>query len=602
LTLVGVAGSTARADAIVTRDDTQLFPTRIDISIEVRAQVEATTVVLELPPIEVAGNYTLTMPMPDGASPIGVDIDRGAGFVPLPTVLGEPPSASGSGTTDPLYEAWLGTAPLGVALQQLEPGPLTARVRFVRILRRVGSLVAFQVGSRRCPLRAAWDLGAPTTVRFGLGTARDLATFLAISSTVDTSSVALDVAARGARFDAPAAVGDAVVDVSYAEVSSGIDVQLVTHRTPTSDPMGGDAGYFLLLVDADDLPSNTPRAISMVIDHSGSMGGDKIVQARDAARAMLDYLRPTDSFTIHIFDDVIDSFREAPVPATAENIAAARTFIKAIEASGATNLDGGLQASLAAPTDSARFDATVMLSDGLATAGETDDRTILARAWSAAGDTRIFTFSVGGDADFPLMQALAQGSRGRHVDLNHAQAARDLVLHARQLFQDIRDVRLTDLALEVSNLGIADALPEKMPDLFSGGQVIVVGRYTTPGTGELRITGLEGPVPFSETYLFEAPALTEGNEIIKYVWASEKVRTLMATLADGADRTTVRADIEALGLAYRIQTPYTHYSYEPGIAGTESAGCSVSGATGGMWIVAAALLLRRRRRTIICPT
>src|SRR5438477_12027468 len=105
-TVMLLAASPALADAVLTRDTTQLFPTHIDISVEVRAQIEATTVVFEMPPIESAGDYTLTMPTPDGASPIGVDIDRGQGYVALPVIEGRPPSASGSGTTSAEYDAW----------------------------------------------------------------------------------------------------------------------------------------------------------------------------------------------------------------------------------------------------------------------------------------------------------------------------------------------------------------------------------------------------------------------------------------------------------------------------------------------------------------
>jgi Ca-activated chloride channel family protein len=335
----------------------------------------------------------------------------------------------------------------------------------------------------------------------------------------------------------------------------------------------------------------------MVIDHSGSMAGDKIAQARDAARAMLDYLRPIDFFTIHIFDDEIDSFRSAPVPATEENIQAARTFIKDIEDSGSTNLNAGLQAALKAPTSADKFDAVVMLSDGLATAGETDDRLILSNAWQHAGDTRIFTFSVGSDADFPLMQALAQGSRGKHVDLNNVQATVDLVHRARELFEDIRDVRLTDLSMQVTNVTLTDTLPEKMPDLFTGGQVVVVGRYSSPGAAELTITGMEGAVPFTKTFVVDAPDLAEGSDIIKYVWATEKVRSLMGSIANGANESDVRDQVVAIGLAYRIQTPYTHYAGGDYYAtGSDATGCSVAGPAASLWLgIALGFVLRRRR-------
>src|SRR5687767_7844731 len=88
LAMGAIDGRAARADAVLSRGDTQLFPTRIDVSVEVRAQVEATTILIELPPIETAGDYTLTMPTPEGAGPVGVDIDRGNGFVPLPVIAG----------------------------------------------------------------------------------------------------------------------------------------------------------------------------------------------------------------------------------------------------------------------------------------------------------------------------------------------------------------------------------------------------------------------------------------------------------------------------------------------------------------------------------
>lgn len=568
--LVAMLWSTrAGADAMLTGSGPPQFPSRVDIAVDVRAQIESTTIVLALAPIETAGNYTLTVPSPAGAAPIGVDIDRGAGFVEVPVVVGAPPAGSG-GSSDAAVQAWQGTTPLVAVLRDLEPGPLTARVRFVRVLRRVGGEVAFVVDASRCPARAASDPGAVVSIELALQTARDLTKLEASAGTIEPS-------VRGGRVHTGDVIGGAQVAFHYAEASSGIDVQLLTHRTPTADPLGGDAGYFMLLVDADQAPPTMPRALSLVIDHSGSMDGDKIAQARDAARAMLDYLHPADSFTIHMFDDDIASFSSLPVPATPGNIDAAREWIKKIQSAGGTDLNAGLQAALRAPPRSDRFDAVIMLSDGLATSGETDDREILANAWRTAGDdTRIFTFSVGDDADFSLMEALARGSRGKHVDLNNAQATRDLVLRARELFEDIRDVRLTDLDLAIEDIGVADTLPETPQDLFSGGQLLIVGRYATPGTASIDITGREGQLPFAKSFVIDAPELAESNDIIKYVWAAEKVNSLVAQIAEGGDANALRNEIEHIGLAYRIQTPFTHYSGEfSGTGISDGGGCSI---------------------------
>lgn len=591
----------ARADALLTSGKTELFPTRVAIDVAVRAQIESTTITLEFPPLADGGDFSLTVPAPPTASPIGVDVDRGAGFIALPAVA-EPPAAAAGGSSSPALAAWYGTAPLVAELVRLDPGPLAVRVRFVRVLRRLRGEVAFEIGARRCPSRPADDPGPEIRISARIDTARDLTRFTATGGTGTT----LSQEPRGASLHtAPVALADAeLVQIAYAERSSGLDVQLVAHRAPGADPLGGDAGYFVALIDADATAAALPRSISLVIDRSGSMGGAKIAQARDAARAMLDHLRPDDTFAIHTFDDGLASLAKTALPATDANIARAREFIKEIADGGSTDLDRGIRAGIAAALGDDRFSTVVLLSDGVATAGETDRRDILERARAAAGGrTRMFTFSVGADADFPLMEALARGSRGRHFDLNNAQATSELVQRARELFEDIRDVRFTDLDIAVGGIGAADTLPDPPPDLFGGGQVLIAGRYTLPGTAAIRITGREGGAPFTRTFELPVPALAPTDDIVKYVWATEKVRSLMAEIAGGAPEATIRAEVESLGLAYRIQTPYTRFS--GGGASDTSASCAASRDASLLVMLALAGLLRprsaRRSHRVRCP-
>lgn len=597
--LAGLTAPGARADAILVAGGDQRFPTAIDVDVAVRAQVESTTYLLTFAPLTARASHSLTLPSPAGAVPIGVDVDRGDGFAPIPVEAVAPAPASG-GASDPALVAWHGTTPLVAELHDLAPGPLTVRVRFVRLLRRVGGEVAFDVGARRCPARDLYDPGARVQVHVRVATDRDLALFTATGGTGTTVQ-------PGVRFATAATAatdltGDQIVHVRYREQGGGIHVQLVAHRTPDADPMGGDAGYFLLLVDADMVGAGVPRTVGMVLDRSGSMAGDKIAQARAAARVMLDHLEPADRFALHAFDDGVVSFAPAPVASTAANLAAARAWIDGVTDRGGTDLDRGLRTGLAAPPEPDRFDALVLLSDGVATAGETDDQVILANAaQAAAARTRIFTVSVGRDADIPLMEALARHNRGRHLDLNDAQAALELADRVRDLFEDIHDVRLTDLALTVDGVGATDTLPEAPPDLFAGGQVAIVGRYQQPGVATVRITGQQGAQPFSQVIAADAPARIETDDVIRYVWATEQVRALMAQLADGGDAAAIQAAIEAIGVAYRIQTPFTRYA-GGGIAEAPevvsgSAGCSAGGA-GAAWALALALvpLVRPRRR------
>jgi uncharacterized membrane protein YgcG len=579
--------NTAHADAILTSSGAARFPTTLDIRVDLRAQVEVTTMVLSFEPITEAGDYVLTVPSPDLAYVIGVDIDRGGGFQPAPMVGEAPPPALGGSdeANDPEVAAWLGTTPLKADFSDLETGPLTVRVRFQRLLRRYHAEVEFDAGIKRSPLR---PLGAP-----------DAAVSLLVQLKTSRSLTRLDVSApgviveqlpTGATIQAAGALdSDMLVHIAYAEILAGIDVRFFTHRTASADPLGGEEGYFLLLVDADDAgeASAMARTLSMVIDQSGSMEGAKIIQATEAARAMLEHLGPNDSFNIIRFDSDVESFATAPVPANSTNISLARDFIKDIRAEGSTNLDGAVRTGLLGigAGESQRFDSMILLSDGIATQGETDPVRIHDNALANnLARARLFTVSVGNDADGPLMEALARSNRGQHFDLNDAQATVDMVRLVRQLFEDIRVVRLTDMELSFTNIGLRDVLPEEMRDLFSGGQAVLVGRYRTPASGVLRITGNDNGTAFSRDVAVNAPVFQPDNEFIKYVWATEQVGTLLADMSRGGNIEVLEDRIRAIGLAYRIQTPYSSFtSGQPADAGggTPSSGGSSGGGSGG---------------------
>lgn len=577
--LWALSAGSARADGALsssTSSGETLFPTNVDISVLVRAQVETTTVLLTFPDIQ-GGDYSLTVPSPRDAYPTGVDIDRGMGFAPL-EVTDEPPRpGAGSGSGDPEVEAWLGHTPLVADLTELAPGPLTARVTFLRVLRRYQSEVRFAIGADRCPLRDVGDPG-PT---------------LTISATIDTqrprSSISARPAADATLVEQPVIVEDSdtraiievaahtldgrsVVEVAYAQDTPSISAHFLAHRTPDADPLGGQDGYFMLVVDADQVAveDTQPRTLQMVIDRSGSMSGEKMAQARDAARAMLDHLRPSDEFNIVIFDEDVAKMWPETRAASADNIDAARDYIKDIDSDGSTNLDGAVRVGLGGSTDpdeeraNARFDAMVLLSDGQATAGETDPVAIHAHsieynAWRA----RIYTVAVGLGADVPLMEALARSSRGLNFRLNEAQAVSELVAVAEALFQDIYAVRLENMTVQVENLATAAVLPENPPDLFNGGQVLIVGRYQDAGDGSVRVSGDAAGLPYELEVPVSAPELAEDNEFIKYVWATQRVGQLLAEMAMGGDRDALREEITELGLAYRLQTPFTSFSNEP---------------------------------------
>lgn len=579
---LGGTARLARADAVLSSSAGNQFPSDIAVTVNIRAQVEVTTMVLTFAPLAEAGDFVLTVPSPKNAYVVGVDVDRGAGWVQAPMVGEAPPPAIGgsSSAADPVVAAWLGTTPLRADLADLQAGPLRVRVRFQRLLRRYRGAVELVTGVARCPLRAAGD-GPPVSTQVNLTTARVLTSLDVVGEAqIEQGTTSATITAQGQL------TSDAMLEIRYVESSPGINVTFLTHRTPSADPLGGTDGYFLLIVDAEDSDPELaqPRTLSLVIDRSGSMAGAKIAQARAAATAMLEHLGDGDRFNVITFNDQSASMAGAPVTASEANLAAARSYIDGIVATDGTNLNDGVLAGLmGAAAEPSRFDALVLLSDGMATSGETNNTRIHDNVRLAnTAKARVFTFSVGSDADLPLMEALARSNRGRHVPLNNAQATTELVERVRQLFQDIRMVRLTDLELELAGAGASEFMPEQMQDLFSGGQAIIVGRYSTAGVASVRLGGDDNGAPFLRYIDVDVPAQETGNEFIKYLWATEKVGKLLADMSRGGDMGQLQTQIIELGLAYRIQTPYTSFTTnQPTSGGGSGGGGGGSGGGGG---------------------
>jgi len=82
----------------------------------------------------------------------------------------------------------------------------------------------------------------------------------------------------------------------------------------------------------------SPKIFGFLLDHSGSMEGSKLVQAKQALKLCLRQLNRGDSFTIIAFDDRFIQFSEAPLPYTDESMLKADVWIDAINADGGTEI------------------------------------------------------------------------------------------------------------------------------------------------------------------------------------------------------------------------------------------------------------------------
>jgi Ca-activated chloride channel family protein len=181
--------------------------------------------------------------------------------------------------------------------------------------------------------------------------------------------------------------------------------------------------------------NRNPVNVAFVIDRSGSMAGERIVQAREAAILAVKRLDPNDIASVVIFDNQVDVLVPAQ-PVTNHNTYV--DLIRRVGVRGSTAIYDGVQQGareVRKYKDTQRLNRIVLLSDGLANVGPktAPEFARLGRELLAEGIS-VTTIGLGLDYNEDLMLQLARASDGNHA---FAGAPGDLIQIFNREFDDV---------------------------------------------------------------------------------------------------------------------------------------------------------------------
>lgn len=157
--------------------------------------------------------------------------------------------------------------------------------------------------------------------------------------------------------------------------------------------------------------------ILLVLDVSGSMAGDKLVQVKAAGTAVLDVFSPDDEVGLWSFSDQI--FKLNSIAAVGPNRADLQRHISLLVAGGGTALYRATSDAVnevQGDWDPARINAVVLLTDGQNSDATNSDLGALIRFLESqppASTVPVFTIGYGQGADLETLKRISQASTGR---------------------------------------------------------------------------------------------------------------------------------------------------------------------------------------------
>src|SRR5262249_25371407 len=161
-------------------------------------------------------------------------------------------------------------------------------------------------------------------------------------------------------------------------------------------------------------------------------------------------------------------------------------------------------------------------TDGQPTVGETNPDTIIKNVMAKnSANTRIFTFGVGDDVNAAMLDKLAEQTRAVST---YVRPEEDIEVKVSGLYGKISHPVLTGLKLKATGAAqLNETYPTQLPDLFHGGQLVVLARYKGHGSVALTLTGYVGNEEQEMVYEIDLPKKTDSDKaFVEGLWARRK--------------------------------------------------------------------------------
>jgi Ca-activated chloride channel family protein len=237
----------------------------------------------------------------------------------------------------------------------------------------------------------------------------------------------------------------------FAGAAQAKQIELTaTMATPVVQAGKPQTAFLKVAMTGFALPSQSSRApanVAIVIDKSGSMAGDRLVNARNAAIMAVDGMGRNDIVSVLAFDDTVEVIAPATKVTDKESI---KRAIARIRTGGGTGLFAGVSKGaweVRKFLDKTRVNRVILLSDGQANVGPSTPAELgqLGSSFAREGIS-VTTIGLGLGYNEDLMTQLAGYSDGNHAFVENPQ---DLARIFKQEFGDVSSVVAQEIDVKI---------------------------------------------------------------------------------------------------------------------------------------------------------
>lgn len=338
---------------------------------------------------------------------------------------------------------------------------------------------------------------------------------------------------------------DVVVRWPVAAPSVGVGI---TAARP-ADPAHQNRTYGLLTL-VPPSTQMTPRArdLTLLIDTSGSMGGQPLDQAKRVMKALVERLGDRDRVEMISFGSRPVRFRSEPIAATKNGKKAALKWLRKLSASGGTEMHTAILEALR-PLRADAQRQIVLVTDGYIGFEQAIIQQLL---HGLPADCRLHTIGVGSAPNRTLTEGAARAGRGTELIIGLGE---DPAAAADRMVARTADPLVTELT--VTGPGLAEMAPMRLPDLYAGAPALV--GVACGGAGPLTVRGRTADGVYEHTVEVPKLALGEGAQGVTALFGRNRVDDLEMRLTAGEPSGAIDAEIERTGVAFGIATRKTSW-------------------------------------------